>query len=172
MRCAFGVGVAIFLSYASLSSRPSAPRDDGSRRALMVNLSPFTEGTVRRAIDLARRRLARPDCRLVYDDFELPDGRTPRAELDRLGIPPEEWLESLTFTDGSDDAVCRGGYAALTTTPRSRLIRVCPSFAQLNLQDSGRSAVLVIHESLHALGLGENPPTSNQITQRVDRRCW
>lgn len=172
MRCAFGVGVAIFLSYASLSSRPSALPDDRSRRALMVNLSPFTEGTVRRAIELARRRLARPDCRLVYDDFELPDGRTPRAELDRLGIPPEEWLERLTFTDGSDDAVCRGGYAALTTAPRSRLIRVCPSFAQLNLQDSGRSAVLVIHESLHALGLGENPPTSNQITQRVDRRCW
>ena len=138
----------------------------------MVNLSPFTQSTVRSAIDLARRRLARSDCRLVYDDFELPDGRTPRAELDRLGIPPEEWLERLTFTDGSDDAVCRTGYAAFTTVPRSRLIRVCPNFSQRYVQDSKRSATLIIHESLHALGLGENPPTSNEITQRVDRRCW
>ena len=172
MRCAFGMGITILVSCAPVFSQASAPPSDWSRRAQMVNLPSFTEGTVRRAIDPARRRLARPECRLVYDDFELPDGRTPRAELDRQGISPEEWLERLTFTDGSDDAVCRGGYAALTTTPRSRLIRVCPSFAQLNLQDSGRSAVLVIHESLHALGLGENPPTSNQITQRVDRRCW
>ena len=31
---------------------------------------------------------------------------------------------------------------------------------------------VVIHEMLHSLGLGENPPTSNHITHWVRRRCW
>jgi hypothetical protein len=30
---------------------------------------------------------------------------------------------------------------------------------------------MVIHEILHTLGLGENPPTSVEITQRVEARC-
>jgi hypothetical protein len=34
------------------------------------------------------------------------------------------------------------------------------------------AATIVIHESLHALGLGENPPSSRDITNRVERRCW
>ena len=29
----------------------------------------------------------------------------------------------------------------------------------------------VIHEMLHTLGLGENPPSSREITQRVNERC-
>ena len=30
---------------------------------------------------------------------------------------------------------------------------------------------LIIHELLHSLGLGENPPTSSQISSQVMRRC-
>jgi len=30
---------------------------------------------------------------------------------------------------------------------------------------------MVIHEVLHTLGLGENPPTSTEITLRVEGRC-
>jgi hypothetical protein len=40
------------------------------------------------------------------------------------------------------------------------------------LRDPGLSASLIIHESLHTLGLGENPPSSSEITQHVERRCW
>jgi hypothetical protein len=29
----------------------------------------------------------------------------------------------------------------------------------------------VIHEVLHSLGLGENPPSSDHITERVRARC-
>ena len=131
----------------------------------MVNLTALDEATVRRAIDLALAKLARPGCPGVYDDFELPNGGTPRSELDRIGIGPEEWLESLVFIDGSRDPVCRIGRAVLTTTPGSRVIRVCPGFARFQLRDPGLSASLIIHESLHALGLGENPPSSSEITQ-------
>ena len=138
----------------------------------MLNLTPFSQGTVRSAIDLALTRLARPGCTLVYKDFELPNGGTPQTELDRLGMRPEELLENLLFADGSRDPACGIGRAALTTTPGSRVIRVCPNFAQLYVRDPRRSASLVIHESLHALGLGENPPSSNEITNRVEGRCW
>jgi hypothetical protein len=31
--------------------------------------------------------------------------------------------------------------------------------------------ILLIHELLHALGLGENPPTSARITDAVMHRC-
>jgi hypothetical protein len=29
----------------------------------------------------------------------------------------------------------------------------------------------LIHEMLHTLGLGENPPSSPEITKRVNERC-
>jgi hypothetical protein len=87
-------------------------------------------------------------------------------------MTPPELLESLVFIDGSWDGVCRKGRAALTTAPGSRVIHVCPGFTQLQLRDPDLSAVLVIHESLHALGVGENPPRSSEITQRIERRCW
>jgi hypothetical protein len=31
---------------------------------------------------------------------------------------------------------------------------------------------VIIHEMLHSLGLGENPPSSKEITLRVMQRCW
>jgi len=33
------------------------------------------------------------------------------------------------------------------------------------------SEFMVIHEMLHTLGLGENPPSSFEITEQVMRRC-
>jgi hypothetical protein len=30
---------------------------------------------------------------------------------------------------------------------------------------------MVIHEMLHTLGLGENPPSTFEITERVKQRC-
>jgi hypothetical protein len=189
MNCAFSVAVGLAFcvplpaavqepvasvrSWPALSvSHESSPVSRADRHALMVNLTALGEATVRRAIDLALAKLARPGCPGVYEDFELPNGGTPRHELERIGIGPEEWLESLVFIDGSRDPICRIGRAVLTTTPGSRVIRVCPGFARFQLGDPGLSASLIIHESLHALGLSENPPSSNEITQRVERRCW
>jgi hypothetical protein len=172
MRCTLALGVTILLWQPPMvAQRPRAPARV-SERASMPDLTPFTRGTVESAIALARMRLARPRCRLVYTDFELPDGSTPRSKLDALGIRPEDFLESLVFVDGSEEPLCRTGPSAFTTTPGSRVIRVCPSFVQVCLRNSRRSAVLIIHESLHALGLGENPPTSSAITNRVEQRCW
>jgi len=153
-----------------------APTREGplprGRKALLVNLSPFAQGTVRRALDLALAALASPDCPRVYSDFHLEGGDTPQDRLDRLGMGPDEFLETLVFLDGSREPVCRMGRAALITQPGNRAIWVCPLFARLQIRSPRLSASLIIHESLHSLGLGEDPPRGREITRAVERRCW
>jgi hypothetical protein len=48
---------------------------------------------------------------------------------------------------------------------------VCPSLGRLAAAEPGRAEAIVIHEVLHSLGLGENPPSSEDITAAVERRC-
>jgi hypothetical protein len=141
-------------------------------RPLVLHVSPFAETCVRRAVDLALAKLAAPGCAEVYDDFQLPRGGTPRTALDKMGIGPMQLLERLVFFDGSAERGCRQGRAMLRSTPGSFVILVCPGFARLQLENPDLAASLIIHESLHALGLGEDPPTSAEITRRVERRCW
>ena len=165
MGCALSIAVVFLGLYCPLQA--ASDRED---EPMMLRLTFADRQGVRRAVSLALARLARPGCSDIFADFQFPDGRTPQNELDRLGIEPEALLKSLVFVDGSRDPVCRNGRAVLTTTPGSRLIRVCPGFARV--RDPGVTACLVLHESLHALGLGENPPSSRDITDRVERRCW
>ena len=167
MQRRFGMAVAV-LTF-SLWSSPMATVDGNAQTN---RLTPLSQTTVRHAIDLARAKLALPDCSNIYGDFELQPGVTPRTELERMGIGPEQFLETLVFIGGSQDSLCRSGRAVLTAIPGSRVIRVCPGFARFQLQQPGLAASLIIHESLHALGLGENPPSGRDITQRIERRCW
>jgi len=150
----------------------AAQAERPTRRAIMIKLKMFDRGTVRRGLDLALAALALLGCAQVYADFELPNGGTPQGELDRMGIGPAEFLETLVFTDGAREPVCRTNGVVLATEPGSRLIFVCPRFAEFQIGNARMSASIMIHESLHALGLGENPPTSSDITARVERRCW
>ena len=138
------------------------------RTGRLLDLTFDAEKTVRIGLHVALARLKRPGCAAVFQDFLLPDGRTAQSELDRRRIGPRELLESLVFADGSSAAACHNGPTFLFTTPGSPLIRVCPGFSRLGPSDS---AIFIIHESLHALGLGENPPTSREVTNRVQRRC-
>ena len=39
------------------------------------------------------------------------------------------------------------------------------------MHDLLTSEVVIIHELLHALGLGENPPTESGITHQIFARC-
>ena len=171
MRCALAVACAVLLWTGPVFSQPSVSLDRKEWEPLMLRLTFPLQLTVRRAVTLALARLARPGCRDIFEDFALQNGRTPRSELDRLGIEPVALVRSLVFVDGSRNPVCGNGRAVLVTTPGSQVIGVCPGFARLQAQDPSRSACLIIHESLHALGLGENPPSSKEITLRVEHRC-
>ena len=171
MHVAPAIGVVLLLAQG-LGQGAGQELAGSPRLPLVLHLSPFAERCVRRAVDLAVARLAQPGCPDVYDDFTLPDGSTPQAVLHRQGIAPTQLVERLVFIDGSADRVCRQGRAALTTTPGNHVVYVCPLFVALHVRNPELTADLVIHESLHVLGLGEDPPTSAEITNSVARRCW
>ena len=56
--------------------------------------------------------------------------------------------------------------------PGSRAVQVCPEAIRFRYRKDPRYVeAILIHEALHTLGLGENPPSSFEITKRVMRRC-
>jgi hypothetical protein len=165
MRCVAGVTL-LFLTLGC----PALAADDAENlTGRLLHLTFDERKTIRLALHVALARLKSPACAAIFQEFSLPDGRTAQSELDRLRIGPRELLGRLVFADGSRASVCRNGRAFLFTTPGSSLIRMCPDFLRLNASDS---AVLIIHESLHTLGLGENPPASHVVTSRVEQACW
>jgi hypothetical protein len=129
------------------------------------------EGPVRQAVQGAALRLAAPACAAVMTDFSDGDGRPLRDRLAELRLDAPAYTRSVFFYDGSDDAPCRRPRVYAFTTPGSRVVRACPSLGWLAAIDRERAEDVVIHEVLHTLGLEENPPTSQQITATVERRC-
>ena len=52
------------------------------------------------------------------------------------------------------------------------MVYVCGrAFKKLADRNPVMAQAVVIHEALHTLGLGENPPSSTEITARVLARC-
>jgi hypothetical protein len=136
-------------------------------------VAPPTRGAVRRAVLGAARRLERPDCRRLLTDFTDQSGRPLGEIVVASGTTASRYLlEALWFVDGSDAPQCRDDHTVAFTAVGSRAIHVCgPQFVQLSSRQSKRAEILVIHELLHALGLGENPPLGAEITGQVMRRC-
>jgi hypothetical protein len=135
-------------------------------------LSAFEEKLVARARDRAGRSLEDPECQKILADFKDAEGRTLRENLDaRFGVPPAEYLRMIPFLDGSPQRLCRWSKVDLVTTPGVARIFVCGQFARTETSDPWTAEAIVIHEMLHTLGLGENPPTSTEITKRVKGRC-
>jgi hypothetical protein len=135
---------------------------------------PATAGmAVRRALLSAERRLADPRCRLVFSEFSSAElGRPLREVLDRLGRTPAEHLGSLIFRDGTAKRACASPSILAFATLDSPTVYVCGSqFSQAARAEPAYAEMVLIHEMLHTLGLGENPPTSGEITARVTELC-
>jgi hypothetical protein len=129
---------------------------------------------VDRAIDGAKARLANPECQLVFADFQDASGNSLLANLNATGQSVEEYLDRMWFIDASMAGPCqRGDLLVAYTSPGHRVVYVCGSkFVHPLFRLEQRLAeLLIIHELLHSLGLGENPPTSREITRQVARRC-
>lgn len=78
----------------------------------------------------------------------------------------------MQFADGDETVQCRTDEGvALFTALGSHVVHVCSKrFVRLAAKPE-RAEMLLIHELLHTLGLGERPPTSAHITSVVTRRC-
>lgn len=127
---------------------------------------------VRRALTRASRTLAKPECQRIFREFNDAAGRPLQEALDAEAKSGEAYLASLLFYDGSTHPRCRSQHTFAVTLPGSRVVLVCTAqFTELTGRKPRLAAGLLIHEQLHALGLGENPPTSSEITAQVMMRC-
>ena len=150
-----------------------ATATSGSTAAPVISAMAGTERfAIERAVAGAARRLAEPECQRVLTDFSDPSGRTLEENLAALGKTPVEFFNELYFVDDRDSTCCRTRRAIAFTAPGHRVIRVCgPRFAAVSMSQGAYADAIMIHEMLHALGLGENPPRSRDITARVLSRC-
>ena len=132
----------------------------------------YDAGTVQRSLDRARARLEQPQCQRLFTDFQDASGRPLQEALDRAGQSGGDHLGTLLFYDGTGQARCNRPGTLAFTWVGSQIVFVCPQqFVAAARRDPFLADAALIHESLHSLGLGENPPSSHEITSRVISRC-
>jgi len=149
-----------------------AGRADAQTAVLLGFMESDVRLAVRRAVEGAAARLARPGCQGLFSDFTDEVGQRLSTTLAASGKSPAEALGVLRFFDDGAAPQCRAGTTLAFTQTGSRLIRVCGlQFRDLFAQNRTTTEIILIHEFLHTLGLGENPPTSRAITERVAARC-
>lgn len=173
---AFGLVTAVgFLALVPIRSALGADH----RSAFDRPLGAFDAAAVARAKAGAARWLEDSECRKVLTDFTDAEGRSLDQTLEAWGMSAGEYVLALPFQDGAAIAHCRNARIELVTHRGLRPVYVCPvgvgalnsRFARTQVQTPALAEAMVIHEMLHTLGLGENPPTSREITERVRTRC-
>ena len=146
----------------------------GENRTFAVHISHGqTARMVRNALEGAARRLEQPGCEALVDLFVDAEGRPLRASLEKAGLSGADYLTLLIFYDGSRHSLCRRGGVFAAADVGGRIVWICPEpFVRLAWSDPGAADMVVIHEALHSLGLGENPPSSDEINSRVRSACF
>jgi hypothetical protein len=125
-----------------------------------------------RALQGADERLAEPACRAVLGDFLDTTGTSLQARMEAQGVSERAYLRRIVFAEDRHLRSCRSKDTLAATAPGSRVVFVCPTaFARAVSANPEHAEATVIHEMLHTLGLGENPPSSQEITARVLARC-
>ncbi|SRR6266446_1441994 len=166
-RSTFALGQAVLA--ASILLAPAEPATAVPKRVSM--LSKFDQSAVERARAGAARKLQEPECQKVFEDFRDREGRPLRQSLEKWGVSAAEYVQMIPFLDGSSHRLCLWSKVELVSSPGTPRVYVCGRFATTQVREPGLAEAMVIHEMLHTLGLGENPPTSVEITQRVKGRC-
>ena len=128
---------------------------------------------VKMAVFEAHRRLATEPCREIFGDFRDASGRLLQERLDAIGQTGQSYLGWLRFSNAERRGPCDRAEVLAFTTPGSQVVSFCGEKIQRAIRRRGLGlvAVTIIHEELHSLGLGEDPPSSGEITRRVEARC-
>jgi hypothetical protein len=155
---------------AAAAAQTASPRDQAPPRLLIEDV--FTRNAARRAVSGASEWLANPKCLAVFSEFRDERGRPLTEKLGELGVDPRTYLGLVLFRDAGEGGQCADEGTLALTTPRSRVVYLCGSgFARSWRRDASESKATIIHEMLHSLGLGENPPSSLDISHRVLQLC-
>ncbi|AMY07639.1 hypothetical protein LuPra_00813 [Luteitalea pratensis] len=124
------------------------------------------------ALQIASTQAATRRCQRVLSEF-VDGGQPPlTARLNALKLPLQEYVRTVVFVDGGSLPACRKSVLAVTM-PGSRVVHLCgAAFADVAGHSPVEAGVLVMHEVLHTLGLGESPPSPAYISRRVRELCW
>jgi hypothetical protein len=153
------------LEAAGRDGPPSPVRFAGSR-------SGTFEKVLAAAFADAAAWLRRDPCVRLLSEFRDLAGRPLSRRLEEIGLSADRYLTELVVRDGDRSSVCQSSRVLAGTRPGSGEVAFCGRrFERTQMQDRDLAAAIVIHEELHALGLGENPPTTEEITGRVLERC-
>jgi hypothetical protein len=165
-------GVCSILLILSLGSSRETRAGDNSF-VLRSRMPPGAQhAALSRAVMGARQRLTRPQCQQLFSEFKDPSGRTLQERLDAQGQTGASYLGLIVFADGARLRRCQDTNIFAMTDPGSRVVYVCGhQFASVDDNDPALTEAFLIHEELHSLGLGENPPSPKEITARVLARC-
>jgi hypothetical protein len=149
--------------------------DQSPRQAPRVHIADnAVQHLVRRSAMGARNRLERPECQRVLEDFRDAGGRPLLERLQPSALTAAAYLfDRVWFVDGADTPQCRRDpHVAAFTSAGHQVVRICTARFGRSFEDQTVAAeMIIIHEMLHTLGLGENPPTSHEITAQVRKRC-
>jgi hypothetical protein len=163
MRCTAAVAFALGLGATASATGPSV---------LIGFTRHETRFAMTRLLDGAARRLIDPRCLGILDDFTNAENVPLRVALEGQGRSAAGAFGALRFVDDLDAATCATGSMLAFTQRGSRVVHVCSRrFVQRFVAEPAYAELIVIHEFLHSLGLGENPPTTDAITARVKARC-
>ena len=134
---------------------------------------PVTRDATRRALEGAARWLSFSQCARLFSEFHDLNGQSLDEKLRQLQSTPGDYLRLVYFQDGERHRTCqRDGILAFTEVG-SRVVYVCGrDFARAWNREPREILATLIHEMLHSLGLGENPPTPRDISYRVQQLCW
>jgi hypothetical protein len=170
---AAGLAAALSINAEAGNQEERKPSSGAVRDAWpLVHIpDPVAGRASRQALDQARRLLAEPLCRSVLTQFADREGHALADRLDRLGVDVQTYLTMIEFNDGTRHRSCVEGVIGFTQ-PDSRVVHLCIDELKRRWQQNPTYVVAVfIHEMLHTLGLGENPPSTQEITGRVLLQC-
>jgi hypothetical protein len=153
-------------------STPAVVRDPSSNAWRLYIEDPYVRDAARRRLEEAAHWLSFERCQQLLLDFADESGQPLGGRLAELRVTVVEYLRLIVFEDGTGRSRCRQDGILAFTSPGSRVIYLCGrDFMRAAERAPDDVRAMVIHEMLHSLGLGENPPSSREITRRVRERC-
>jgi hypothetical protein len=155
------------------NSAAAQVNDSGQERPISVlgRRDPALARAINVVVPRAAEKLRNERCQQLLSEFQDGNGRTLQENLEARGETASGYLRWLIFVNAAEDGFCVRGTPVAATNPGDRIIRLCSAFRAIALSDPAHAANLVIHEELHSLGLGENPPSSYEITRKVVKHC-
>jgi hypothetical protein len=171
LRCALAL-VALSLAAAASAESSLSPPVAIQPFAIPFSIDRRFAHELRPSLEEAARKLGDSRCQEILTDFADLSGRRLDVGLAAIGQTVPSYIGYVLFYDGRATQPCTDHQVLAWTTPGSRAVFICwDQFAARQRASNGYAANILIHETLHTLGLGENPPDARQITAQVIARC-